>query len=140
MIVVDQCGISGCKRGVLARGMCRMHYDRWRKYGDVNAVGTPGPAVNPHVAAMEAAGVTEDQRSRWASAGYLGVTADVENPARWMWTAGAVRRAILIRRLINAGVDTGVAAKVAEGFVGEGSEMALIGPGLWIVVTYEDTP
>lgn len=27
------CCINGCSRDVHARGMCRMHYDRWRRSG-----------------------------------------------------------------------------------------------------------
>ena len=27
------CCINGCSRDVHARGMCRMHYDRWRRGG-----------------------------------------------------------------------------------------------------------
>jgi len=32
------CAIVACGRSVLARGWCRLHYDRWRKHGDPGAV------------------------------------------------------------------------------------------------------
>lgn len=32
------CEISGCQRRFLARGMCRMHYERWRHHGDPSRV------------------------------------------------------------------------------------------------------
>lgn len=31
------CSIDGCGKALLARGWCSMHYDRWRRYGDVFA-------------------------------------------------------------------------------------------------------
>lgn len=40
------CTITGCAKPFLARGMCRMHYERWRRHGDAQAGGTPkGPRV-----------------------------------------------------------------------------------------------
>lgn len=32
------CEISECQRRFLARGMCRMHYERWRRHGDPSRV------------------------------------------------------------------------------------------------------
>lgn len=31
---VSECCIEGCGRGAAARGWCRGHYQRWRRYGD----------------------------------------------------------------------------------------------------------
>lgn len=28
------CAVDGCEKGVLARGWCTMHYNRWKKHGD----------------------------------------------------------------------------------------------------------
>lgn len=30
-----ECEVDGCERRVLARGWCSMHYERWRRHGDV---------------------------------------------------------------------------------------------------------
>lgn len=35
-----ECVANECGRGPVARGMCLMHYKRWRKYGDPNATAT----------------------------------------------------------------------------------------------------
>lgn len=32
-----RCSVDGCRKEVLARDLCPMHYSRWRKYGDVHA-------------------------------------------------------------------------------------------------------
>jgi len=34
---VGECNQAGCGKPVNARGLCSMHYKRWRLYGDVNA-------------------------------------------------------------------------------------------------------
>ena len=33
------CAIEGCERLARARGMCKKHHRRWRKYGDPNGGG-----------------------------------------------------------------------------------------------------
>lgn len=38
------CSVDGCGKKVLARGWCSPHYQRWHKWGDVNAPRRPGGA------------------------------------------------------------------------------------------------
>lgn len=123
------CSIDGCGAGVLALGLCRKHYDRQRKNGDPLLIGRAGPRPNPHVAAMNAAGVSEDQRSRWAAAGLLGVEQDPVT-GRWEWTAEAARRAILLRAMTAAGITL----PAARALLGEGLELR---PGLWLRVSQD---
>lgn len=94
----------------------------------------PGPQADPHVAAMLAAGVSRDQQSRWAAAGHLGVSADPANPSRWVWTAEAARRAILMRRLTDAGLSVQRASFIAEAVVDGREQFVEVGPGLWLEV------
>lgn len=49
MAHVAGCWVGNCGGDVLARGMCRMHYDRWRKYGDPEIVGQGGRPADPDV-------------------------------------------------------------------------------------------
>jgi hypothetical protein len=32
------CTVSGCNRGLIAFGFCRLHYERWKRHGDPNVV------------------------------------------------------------------------------------------------------
>lgn len=38
------CSVEGCEKSILARGWCSSHYQRWYKWGDVNAPRRPGGA------------------------------------------------------------------------------------------------
>jgi len=31
-----ECTIQGCSKGIIARSMCKTHYERWRRHGDPN--------------------------------------------------------------------------------------------------------
>lgn len=33
-----QCKVEGCEKPLWARGICRMHYGRWERHGDTNAL------------------------------------------------------------------------------------------------------
>lgn len=35
------CSVTGCVKPAVGRGLCRLHYDRWRRYGRVNLVRAP---------------------------------------------------------------------------------------------------
>lgn len=47
--MVEECSVDGCAAAVfvVARGLCRLHYDRWWRFGDVNAKLTRHPQGTP---------------------------------------------------------------------------------------------
>ena len=66
------CSIPGCERvGPLRRGMCNVHYQRWRAHGDPGVKLKPGrKAVAPLVIIQcpdcgQTVGLAEDRRSVW---------------------------------------------------------------------------
>ena len=129
------CTIPECASPVLSRGMCRKHYDRWRKWGDPLIVGrVGGPKFAPE--ALEIAGITQRQRNHWAASGLLGIEQDPVT-GRYLWDDTATAIAILIKRLLEAGLALDVAGAVAQGTVREGKAEVEIGDGIRVRVNYE---
>lgn len=40
------CSVGDCTRGAHSRGLCQGHYDRWRKYGDAEALPSYAPRTH----------------------------------------------------------------------------------------------
>jgi hypothetical protein len=130
-----QCEIDDCTHSILARGMCRKHYERWRRWGDARIVGKAGgPKFTPE--ALDIAGITARQRNHWAAAGVLGIEQD-ERTGRYLWNDTTTSIAVLVKRLLEAGVPLDVAGMVAQATVRDGAEQVEIGDGIRLSVSYE---
>jgi hypothetical protein len=105
------CRVPRCKGEHEARGLCRKHYMRARKYGDPEASGPMGGPVL-HPAALTAAGVNRNHADHWCRAGYLRVPLGPNG--RRAWTATEVRIGVLIGQLRDAGLTIPAAAKMAR--------------------------
>lgn len=124
------CTIDGCGGKVLARGYCRRHYERDRKYGDPNLRGVPGgPKFTP--AALDAAGITPRRRNHWVDLGLIEGKRD-KRTGRFTWTTDATRQALLIDRLANLGFPLPMASRVARAVVKDGQALVLVAPGVWV--------
>lgn len=127
-----KCRIRACAGAIEAKGLCRKHY-RWeRMYGD--ATHEPprgGPKVSP--AALDDAGITRAQRNYWCNTGILRAPLDPDTGRR-VWTAGEVRVAVLLIRLINAGVNLNAAVAIARDVVERSTNIHDLGQGISLVV------
>jgi len=54
------CAVDGCEKHAARRGMCSMHYYRWKKYGDPLVVCTQGPPATPVLERIEARTVRQE--------------------------------------------------------------------------------
>lgn len=126
---------GACHREQLARGMCRMHYDRWRKWGDPLTTGVPGgPRTVPD--ALEEYGVTPRQRHYWASQGVIELEQDAAG--RYIWTADDLAMVKIIKDLSALGLSLDLCGQVARLAVKERADRIEIAPGIVIELTLPD--
>lgn len=124
------CTMGDCLEPVLARDLCRKHYDRWRKWGDPAVIGKAGgPRFVP--AELSGEGITARQRNHWASRGVLGVAQD-PSTGRYLWTENSVRVALAVKRLMDAGLTLELAGAVAREAVNSGANEITVGDGVVI--------
>lgn len=112
------CSVSGCRKPHEAKGLCRSHYVRARKYGDpVAEAPMGGPVLYP--AALAAAGVERHHADHWCRQGYLHAPLV---DGRRQWTATEVRVGVLMGRLRDIGFALPKAAQIAREVVTTGRE------------------
>lgn len=121
-----------CDRVVLARDMCRMHYERNRKWGDPLTLGAPG-ADRTVPEELAEAGITARMRNHWAANGLVGVEQDPET-GRYLWTEASTRIALAIKRLFDAGLPLALASTVAQSHVEHGRRRVEVAPGVYVGV------
>lgn len=121
-----------CDRVVLALGLCRLHYERNRKWGDPHRVGAPG-ADRTVPEELAEAGITARMRNHWAANGLVGVEQDPET-GRYLWTEADTRLALAIKRLFDAGFPLALASTVAQHSIRHGRARVAVAPGVFVSV------
>jgi DNA-binding transcriptional MerR regulator len=126
--VVRECRVESCARLPYARGLCRAHYEREKRLGDAEAeTRIGGPKFTP--AALEEAGVNRRRLHHWHALGHLRAPLAVQGNRR-VWNAEELRVALLMARLVDAGVDLTRAAQFAREVVTKGRTSFSIAQGL----------
>jgi hypothetical protein len=127
---VSTCQI--CDRPILARGLCRMHYERNRKWGDPHRSNPPGTrrSVPDELAA---AGISARMRNHWAALGVIGLEQDPIS-GRYLWTADDIAVALLVKRLVDAGLPLAMAGTVAQLKVRRGRSRMPVADGVYVSV------
>lgn len=129
------CKIEDCGRIVLARDLCRRHYERSRKWGDPLVVHTGGAHLTiPEE--LAAAGISTRMRNHWALSGALRIERD--GAGRYVWTRQLVAAALLMKRLLDAGIPLAMAGKIAhDAMVGNPRRTATthpVAPGVAVTI------
>jgi hypothetical protein len=114
------CSVDGCGRASHARGMCKLHYMRWRRHADMKAPPAPRGITLPPLKEL---GVTYRQLDHWTTQGYL--TAEEPSPGsgrRRAWAAEQLEIAARMARLSRLGLNLALAHRIATGTndVGDG--------------------
>lgn len=133
-----KCKIRACKAPGYCRGICRKHYERWLKWGDVNMVAKPGsPRFVPDE--LIAAGITDRQRNHWVNRGILGKV-ERDPSGRVIWTPATTQVALLVAGLVDAKLDLEVAGHVARMMVLENTRQVYVQPSIYIGWDLETEP
>lgn len=118
---------------VYSNGMCRRHYERGRRFGDPLAPAKlGGPKFTPD--ALERAGITQRRLNHWHAKGYLNAPLVPPGNRRRQWTAQEVRVALLMARLLDAGIDLPRAAGMARNVVTKRQRSFELAEGLHLQV------
>lgn len=129
-------GGAECGQPSLARGMCRKHYDRWRKHGDPQVLARAGAASNIPPALTEA-GITARQRNHWAATGVIAVPLDGRS-GKYIWSVDHVEMALIVKRLSDLGFPLDIAGSVAEAAVKHRTDRVEIADGIVIELDLPD--
>lgn len=121
-----------CGQEETARGLCRKHYERWRKWGDVHKVGDGGTRQSVPDELLEA-GISARMRNHWAALGVIGIDQDPQS-GRYLWTQDAISVALIVKRLLDAGFPLVIAGRVAQHSVRHGRERVAVAPGVHVSV------
>lgn len=121
-----------CGREELARGVCRKHYERWRKWGDPLRIGAPGARQSVPDELAEA-GITARMRNHWAALDVLGIDQDPVT-GRYLWNRDTIEVALLVKRLLDAGFPLVIAGQVAQHQVRHGRRRVAVAPGVYVSV------